>query len=270
MSELRKTIQKSLCFQRHCEKCFNLSCTFQARFPGLKPNIMQICCSFILAIIKLQIALIKHNNKQTMQSSAEGYTHKTYLSHSEEILWHFEQKAVLLAILRPLGECENFGYTFIYKLNRTQVCKVCKGMYVGVKVCNIHTVILYVTDLLIPCLEVYALNFYSDRQSRLTTVLINLKIYIPLQTKMSTKFLHRSAPWFRFKICNKVNSTHIHNFTIKSNQDFFADKVRWHILEHITTCTKSTAYYVCLFCVSTKCFTAALFCFFIKHMMIKF
>jgi len=36
-----------------------------------------------------------------------------------------------------------------------------EGMYVGVKVCDIHTLILYVTDLFIPCLEVYALNVYS-------------------------------------------------------------------------------------------------------------
>jgi len=143
-----------------------------------------------------------------------------------------------------------------------------QGMYVGVKVCDIHTLIIYVTDLLIPCLEVYALNFYSKRHSRLTTVLINLKIYIPLQTKMGTKFLHCFAPCSRFKTCNKVNSTHMHNFTVKSNQDFLADKR--HILEHITTCTKSTAYYVYLFCVNTKCFTAALFCFFVKNMMIEF
>jgi hypothetical protein len=36
-----------------------------------------------------------------------------------------------------------------------------QGMCVRVKVRDIHTLILYITDLLIPCLEVYALNVYS-------------------------------------------------------------------------------------------------------------
>jgi hypothetical protein len=49
----------------------------------------------------------------------------TCLTQKKEILWHFEQKAMLLAILCPLGECENFGYTFIYKLKKSQVCKAC-------------------------------------------------------------------------------------------------------------------------------------------------
>jgi len=66
------------------ENCFDLSCTFQARFTSLKPNIIQICCSFILAITKLQTALIKHNNKQMLQSNAEGYSCKTYLPDSED------------------------------------------------------------------------------------------------------------------------------------------------------------------------------------------
>lgn len=112
-----------------------------------------------------------------------------------------------------------------------------QGMYVGVKVRDIHTLILYVTDLLIPCLEVYALNFYFQRHSRLTTEMINL--YIPLQTKMRTKFLHCSASCSRFKTCNKVNSIHTHNFTVKCNQDFLADKrqhwwggVYWNMLLH--------------------------------------
>jgi hypothetical protein len=38
----------------------------------------------MLAIIKLQIALIKHNNKQMLQSNAEGYSRKTYLPDSED------------------------------------------------------------------------------------------------------------------------------------------------------------------------------------------
>jgi hypothetical protein len=44
---------------------------------------------------------------------------------------------------------------------------------VGVKVHDMHTLSLDVTDLLIPCFEVYALHVYSHRHSRLTTVLIN-------------------------------------------------------------------------------------------------
>jgi hypothetical protein len=55
-----------------------------------------------------------------------------------------------------------------------------QGTCIGVKAHDMHTLILDVTDLLIPCLEVYALHIYSKRHSRSTTVLINLKIHLPV------------------------------------------------------------------------------------------
>ena len=104
-------------------------------------------------------------------------TKPTCLTQKREILWHFEQKAVLLAIPFPFGEREKFWiniHTYIHKNT------VMQGMYVGVKVRDIRILILYVRGLFIPCLGVYALKIYSYRNSGLTTVLINLKIYIPL------------------------------------------------------------------------------------------
>ena len=89
---------------------------------------------------------------------------------------------------------------------------------------DMYIFILDVTDLLIPCLEVCALNFYSRRTGRLTTSMIHLKTYIPVGTKMRTKFLHCSVPCSRFKTCNIVNITHISDLKIKSNLDSLADK----------------------------------------------
>jgi hypothetical protein len=66
---------------------------------------MEICCFFILAIIKLETAL-KHKNKHMLQRVIA--TIPTCLTPKTEILWHSEQKAVPLAILCPLGACEKF------------------------------------------------------------------------------------------------------------------------------------------------------------------
>lgn len=116
-----------------------------------------------------------------------------------------------------------------------------------------------VTDLLIPCLEVYALRVYSKRHSRLTTVLINLQIHIPARTKMRTNLLHCPAPCSRFKTCNTVNSTYIHDFTTKSNQDFLADSGSTGEVAYV-----GTHYYMhqtyCILCLSVLWWHYVLYC----------
>jgi hypothetical protein len=64
----------------------------------------------------------------------------TCLTLKIEILWQFEQKAVLLAILCPLGKREKFWiHIHIYIEQKTSM----QGMYVGVKVCDIQNFIRY-------------------------------------------------------------------------------------------------------------------------------
>jgi hypothetical protein len=90
--------------------------------------------------------------------------------------------AVLLAILCHQGEAGNIWIcTHIQTAQHTgmYVCMyVC--MYVRAKICNMRTLILDITDLDIPCLEVYIVNVYYETAGTVTMVLINLKIYILL------------------------------------------------------------------------------------------
>jgi hypothetical protein len=73
---------------------------------GLKPNVLQMCCSLILAIKILHIALHKHTNKQMLLCNAEGYGCKTHLPDSEDsntmAPW---AESYITSILCPLGEC---------------------------------------------------------------------------------------------------------------------------------------------------------------------
>jgi hypothetical protein len=65
----------------------------------------------------------------------------TCLTQKIETLWHFEQKAVLLAILCPLGEREKF---WIHTHSQIEQKTSMQGMYVGVKVRDIHNSIRYI------------------------------------------------------------------------------------------------------------------------------